>query len=328
MDVIGSVNLAFTGIASFAKAPICADLEGVRADVAVIGIPWDEGVSYRPGARFGPRAIREASTRFAFGERGAPAHGYFDIATERRYLTQVSLVDCGDVDVLYLDQPTTFARARQAVRRIIEQGGLPVVLGGDHSVSVPAVEALAPVGPLDIVHLDAHLDFNDDVFGVRLANGSPFKRISELTFTRKMIQVGMRGIRTREDAYRDAQRAGNTIIPMSRIRREGLRVVGEAFHALSHPCYLSIDIDAFDPPVAPGTGSPCPDGFQHWELIEIVGELAQRVPVVGLDIVEVNPMVDPTGLTASVAAVTVLETLAAIFAARSSTPRAGADASR
>ncbi|MHB8730794.1 MAG: agmatinase [bacterium] len=319
MDVIGHVNLAFTGIASFAKAPICTDIGRLQADVAVLGIPWDEGVSYRPGARFGPRAIREASTRFAFGERGAPAQGYFDIATESRRLSGVSLADCGDVDVLYLDQTTTFARARDAVRRIVERGGLPVVLGGDHSISVPAVQGMEAAGPLDIVQIDAHLDFNDDVFGVRLANGSPFKRISELAFTRKMIQVGIRGIRTREDAYRDAQRSGNTIIPMAQIRRRGLDVVREAFESLSGPCYLSLDIDAFDPPVAPGTGSPAPDGFQRWQVVEIVNELAARFPIVGFDVVEVNPMVDGTGLTASIAAETILEILAAIFVRREST---------
>jgi len=231
----------------------------------------------------------------------------------------VSLVDCGDVDVLYLDQPTTFARARDSVRRIMEHGGLPVVLGGDHSVSVPVVQGMESAGPLDIVQIDAHLDFNDDVFGVKLANGSPFKRISELAFTRKMIQIGMRGIRTREDAYRDAQRSGNTIIPMAQIRRRGLEIVREAFRFLSGPCYLSIDIDAFDPPVAPGTGSPSPDGFQHWEVIDIVNDLAKRVPIIGFDVVEVNPMVDGTGLTASVAAETILEILGAIFARRAST---------
>jgi agmatinase len=316
MESPGRVNLAFTGIASFAKAPVCADLSRLSADVAVLGIPWDEGVSYRPGARFGPRAIRDSSTRFAFGERGAPAQGYFDIATESYRLANVSLVDCGDVDVLYLDQPATFARARDGVRRIVEQGALPVVLGGDHSVSIPAVQGMEPAGPLDIVQIDAHLDFNDDVFGVKMANGSPFKRISELAFTRKMVQIGMRGIRTREDAYRDAQRSGNTIITMAQIRRRGLDPIREAFQSLTGPCYLSLDIDAFDPPLAPGTGSPSPDGFRHWEVIEIVEDLAKRVPIAGFDVVEVNPMVDGTGLTASVAAEVILEILGAIFATR------------
>ncbi|MBI4280239.1 MAG: arginase family protein [Armatimonadetes bacterium] len=311
-DPVGVVNLPFTGIASFAKFPICDNLDTLNADVAVMGIPWDEGVGSVPGTRFGPRAIREYSTRLGFVKE----RGYYDVSTEREYLKGVTFADCGDADVLYLDVITSFDRATAMVRRIVERGALPVVLGGDHSVSFPAVRGMEAHGPIDIVHVDAHLDFNDSVGGVTLANGSPFKRASELPFVRRIIQIGIRGIRTRPATYFAARDHGNIIITMARIRREGLDPVWRAFEALGERCYLSIDTDGLDPSVAPGTGSPDPDGLQRWQVAEIVRELTKRSRIVGFDFVEVNPMVDPSGLTALVAATTIVETLGQIFAGR------------
>lgn len=310
------VNLSFTGIASFAKFPIADGPAGVRADVAILGIPWDEGVSYRPGARFGPRAIREYSTRFGFHERGIPAAGWWDPNTRRRYLAGARVVDCGDVDVLFLDQTTTFNRATEAVAELVRAGAFPVVLGGDHSVTFPAVRALDQTGPLDVIHIDAHLDYNDDVFGVRLANGNPFKRVSELSFVNRIVQVGMRGIRTRQDAYEDSERRGNLIVTMDEVRRIGIGGVLERIGRLGRT-YVSLDIDAFDPSVAPGTGSPDPDGFAHWQVRDLLRGLAEQAEVVGFDLVEVNPLIDGTGLTASLAAQTILEFLGFVFARKS-----------
>jgi agmatinase len=307
------VNLGFTGIASFAKSPICTDLDQLNADVAVMGIPWDEAVTFRPGTRFGPRSVREFSTRYTFNERGIPQGGYYDIHTETRYLEGVTIVDCGDSDILFTNQTWTFQQATEMVRKIKSKGAMPVIIGGDHSITPCIVEAFSDEGPINIVQIDAHLDYDDEVFGVKYANGSPMKRLSEMPFVNKMFQFGMRSVRTWEDAYLDSKNRGNIIIPMAKIRKEGLEMVLQSLKGLGGKTYVTIDIDAFDPSIAPGTGSPEPDGFQHWQVAEILKEVAANTHVVGFDMVEVNPLVDHSGLTPAVAATTMVEFIGEIF---------------
>jgi len=311
MKPYGQVNLPFTGIASFCKFPIHADLETLSADVAIFGVPWDEGVGYRPGARFGPRSLREYSTRFAFHERGVKKRGYWDIQNGKRYLEKIRLVDCGDQDVLYLNVEKTFSAVTDSVGRILSAKALPVILGGDHSISFPVVRAFQKIKPLHIVHLDAHLDYNDSIEGVKLANGTPIKRISELSFVREIIQIGMRGIRTREDAYKDSSYRGNKIITMSDFRRKGVdQVLGEIPKG---NLYVTIDIDVLDPSIAPGTSSPEFDGMTYHEMTNLLRGMASRSSVVGFDLVEVNPFLDTTGLTQSAAVMIILEFLGAIL---------------
>ena len=311
MNPYGRVNLPFTGIASFCKFPIHTDLETLSADVAIFGIPWDEGVGYRPGARFGPRSIREYSTRFAFHERAVKEGGYWNIEDKRRYLDGVQLVDCGDQDVLYLNVEKTFSAITESIRRIISAKTFPVILGGDHSISFPVVRALNKFRPLHIIHLDAHLDYNDSIEGVLLANGSPIKRISELDFVGEIIQIGIRGIRAREDAYRDSKSRGNKIFTMSDFRKMG--VEGIVPQIPKGNLYVSIDIDVLDPSIAPGTSSPEFDGMTYGEMKALLAGIAGRGKVVGFDLAELNPYLDPNGLTQSAAVMIILEFLGTIF---------------
>ena len=310
------VNLPYVGIASFAKLPVVEDLATVEADVAILGVPWDAGVGYRPGARFGPRGIREYSTRFAFGERGLKPDGYWDIELGRRLLAGVRIVDCGDTDALYLDVDYTFDGISAAVRALAGRGALVVALGGDHSVTFPVVRGLDAAGPFDVIHLDAHLDYTDEVHGVRLANSSPIRRIGELPFVGHIAQLGIRGIRAREDAYRAALARGNTVVTMAQLRERGVAAVLDALPLRHGRCYVSVDIDALDPAIAPGTGSPEFDGFSHALMREMVRGIAARWPVVAFDLVEVSPPLDPGGLTQMLAAQLVLEFAGAICEAR------------
>lgn len=303
------LNLPFTGIASFAKIPVCSDIATLRSDVAILGAPWDGGVAYRPGARLGPRTIREYSTRFAQHERGLAQAGYYNLDVGARMLAHISFADCGDVDIVLLDHEETSRRIESAVRTIASRKALPVVLGGDHSISYPVVRGLQDVGQFDIVQIDAHLDFTDNIQGLRYTNASALRRIAELPFVGRIVQVGLRGIRTDESALRAASERGNLIVTMAEIRQHGLAVLSEAFSDLGERVYLTIDIDAMDPSIAPGTSSPTPDGFAHWQVLEIIRMLAARNKLVGFDVTEVNPLVDHTGLTASLAALFVLEIL-------------------
>jgi len=279
--------------------------------VAIFGVPWDEGVGYRPGARFGPRSLREYSTRFAFHERTTRKPGYWDIETKKRHLEKTRLVDCGDQDVLYLNVQKTFSAVTDSVGKILSAEAFPVILGGDHSITIPVVRAFRKTKPLHIIHLDAHLDYNDSIEGVKLANGSPIKRVSELDFIGKIIQIGMRGIRAREDAYNDSVSRGNKIITMSDFRKKG---VDEVLSKIPKGnLYVTIDIDVLDPSIAPGTSSPEFDGMTYHEIRDLLSGVASRGKVVGFDLVEVNPFLDAAGLTQSAAVMIILEFLGAIF---------------
>jgi len=291
---------------------MCGDLNKLSADVAIFGVPWDEGVGFRPGCRMGPRAIREYSTRYAFGERGVTASGYWDIETKQRYLQNVSIVECGDHDILYTNLEETFGALTDNIKRILDQKAFPVILGGDHSITFPSVRAFKEFGPLNVFHFDAHLDYNDEIFGVKYANGNPLKRVSELPFVNRIVQVGIRGIRVREDAYQDSESRGNLIITASQVRDKGIEEVVNRFPEGGN-VYVTVDIDVLDPSVAPGTGSPCPDGLLYRELKALLQGVAGCGKVIGMDLVEMNPYVDRSGLTASVATMTILEFLAAIF---------------
>jgi len=308
------VNLPFTGIASFCKFPIHTDLETLSADVAIFGIPWDEGVGYRPGARFGPRSLREYSTRFAFHERGVKKRGYWNIENRKRYLEKISLVDCGDQDVLYLDVERTFSAITDSLRKILSAKAFPVILGGDHSITFSVVRAFQRIKPLHLIHLDAHLDYNDSVEGVKLANGSPIKRISELSFVGEIVQIGMRGIRAREDAFKDSMSRGNKIITMFDFRRRG---IDEVLHQIPKGnLYVTIDIDVLDPSIAPGTSSPEFDGMTYHEVSDLLKGIASQGKVIGFDLTEVNPFLDTAGVTQSAAVMIILEFLGAIFEKR------------
>ncbi len=312
MEHYNHVNLPFTGIASFCKFPIHTNLHTLATDVAVFGIPWDEGVGYRPGARFGPRSIREYSTRFAFHERGIREGGYWDIEKKRRYLEKIRLVDCGDQDVLYLKVEETFSAITDSVERILSANALPVILGGDHSITFPVVRAFRKYRPLHLIHLDAHLDYNDSIEGVLLANGSPMKRVSELDFVGEIIQIGMRGIRAREDAYHDSVSRGNRIMTISDLRSGRVEDVLSQIPEEGN-LYVTIDIDVLDPSIAPGTSSPCFDGMTYREMKTLLTGIALRGTVVGFDLVEVNPFLDPIGLTQSAATTIILQLLGMIF---------------
>jgi agmatinase len=306
------VNLPFTGIASFCKFPIHTDLEDLSTDVAIFGIPWDEGIGYRPGPRFGPRSLREYSTRFAFHERAVREGGFWDIEKKKRCLEDVRFVDCGDQDILYLKVEETFSAITDSVNKLLSAGAFPVILGGDHSITFPVVRAFQRFRPLHILHLDSHLDYNDSVEGVLWANGSPIKRISELDFVGKIVQVGMRGIRAREDAYRDSIARGNSIFTIEEFRRAGAEAIVDQLPAEGN-LYVTVDIDVLDPSIAPGTSSPEFDGMTYREIKGLLTSAVSRRKVVGLDLVEVNPFLDPIGLTQSAAVMVILEFLGAIF---------------
>ncbi|WP_457323613.1 agmatinase [Roseateles sp. P5_E11] len=316
----GRLNLPFVGHCTFAKSPACVDWNHIDADVAILGAPNDMGTQWRPGARFGPRGIREASTLFSFGHAGA-----YDFEDDVLYLTkeQVRMVDVGDADIIHTDMAKSNANIELAVRKMLEQGAMPVVLGGDHSVHAPAIKAFAGRGPIHILHVDAHLDFVDERHGVRFGHGSPLRRASEMDHVVGMTQIGIRNVSSsnRSD-YDDARRAGSQILSVRDVRRLGSEgVLAKIPEGVSY--YITVDIDGFDPSVAPGTGTPSHGGFLYYEVLEIIQALSRRSNgnIVGMDLVEVAPAYDPAGTTSILAAQLLLNSIGFIFHDRKSHAR-------
>jgi agmatinase len=310
-----NANLPSVGLATFMKSPVCEDLSKIDADVAVLGIPYDGGTGFRSGSRFGPREIRSNSTRYSAWGAWKGGGGYWDINSKKKMLEGTRIVDCGDVDIAYYGIERNMGLITEAVTAILDRNALPVLLGGDHSVSFPIVRAFERFAPLDIVHVDAHLDFIDEVDGMKHASGSPLRRIRELRFVRHMTHLGIRCIRSREGDYEDATRLGSRIFTRDEIREDGTRGVLEKLPSMGN-IYVTVDIDGFDPSVAPGTGSPTVDGLLYHEVRALLQGVAKKGSVVGFDLVEVNPSVDVHGQTSLLATTLIAEFLGAIFEQR------------
>ena len=307
----GRLNLPFVGIATFGKYPYVESLEGVEADVAVLGAPFDFGTQWRSGARFGPRGIREASTLFAFGHAGA-----YDHEDDVTYLGGARIVDVGDADIIHTDTERSHANIEASVRTIRAAGALPVVLGGDHSVNIPCVNAFSDHGPIHILQIDAHLDFVDVRHGVRFGHGNPMRRAAEKAYVTGLSQFGIRNVSsTAKEGYADARARGADILSVRQIRQMGVAAAAARIPE-GADIYLTIDIDGFDPSIAPGTGTPSHGGFLYYEVLELIALVAKRQRIVGIDLVEVAPDYDPTGSTSILAAQLLLNTIGRILEAR------------
>ena len=295
----GRLNLPFVGICTFGKYPYVEDWDNITADVAIMGAPFDFGAQWRSGARMGPRAIREASTLFAFGHAGA-----YDHEDDVTYLdpAKVTIVDIGDADIVHTDTLKSHANIEFGVRKMLAAGALPVVLGGDHSVNIPCINAFDDQGPIHIVQIDAHLDFVDERHGVRFGHGNPMRRAAEKDYVTGLTQLGIRNVSsTARDGYVDARNMGSDILSVRQMRALGTQAVLDRIPA-GAKYYLTIDIDAFDPSIAPGTGTPSHGGFLYYDVLELIAGLAKRGDIVGVDLVEVAPDYDPTGSTSILAA--------------------------
>lgn len=303
-------NQPITGICSFAKYPICEDIDELEADIAVLGVPYDMGVGYLSGCRLGPRRIREVSTHYARG-----GVGFYDIDNDEQLLeAPIKIVDCGDVDILHGDLEYCFNSIEEYVRRIIQRGAIPAIMGGDHSITIPIGRALSEVGKkINVIQFDAHLDWTDSVGPQRLANGSPMRRLSEMDYIDKMCQIGLRGLgSSRREDFMDAKAYGSVLISAKEAHEIGVEGVlakipkGEDY-------YLSIDIDGYDISIAPGVGSPSPGGLYFNQVTDIITGICKMGNVVGFDLVETAPQYDPTNTTVRVAAMTMLHTMAMIM---------------
>ncbi|SEN42250.1 agmatinase [Gemmobacter aquatilis] len=309
----GRLNLPFVGISTFGKRSYQPDWDALEADVAILGAPFDFGTQFRAGARFGPRAVRDASTLFSFGHAGA-----YDHEDDCTYLgADVRIVDIGDADIVHTDTETSHANIEAGVRAILKAGALPVVIGGDHSINIPCIRAFDDQGPIHIVQIDAHLDFVDVRHGVRHGHGNPMRRAAEQSYVTGITALGIRNVSsTTKEGYDAARVMGDDILSVRQVRKLGPEGVLARIPAGAR-VYVTIDIDGFCPSIAPGTGTPSHGGFLYYEVLEILQGLARAHDIVGVDLVEVAPDYDHSQSTAILAAQVLLNFLGFIFHARS-----------
>ncbi|MDG2475159.1 MAG: agmatinase [Paracoccaceae bacterium] len=305
----GRLNLPFVGIPTFAKKPYVANWEKISADIAIIGAPFDAGTQYRSGARFGPRGVREGSTLFSFGHAGA-----YDHEDDAVYLDEsVRMVDLGDADIIHTQSEKSHKNIEYAVRCALNSGALPVVIGGDHSVNIPCINAFDNSESFFVLQIDAHLDFVDVRHGVKNGHGNPMRRAAEKDYVEGLLQVGIRNVSsTAKVGYEDAKKMGSDILSVRQARQIGMRQVAKRFPNKSN-VYVTIDIDAFCPSIAPGTGTPSHGGFLYYEVLELLQEVSKQHHVIGIDLVEVAPDYDPTGSTQILAAQILMNFLGFIF---------------
>jgi len=302
-------DLPFTGLVSFLRSPSHTDLDTLQADMAVLGVPSDEGSPWKPGSRFAPRKIRELSVQFAGRGTVDGQRGYYDIGEDRRFLDHERInrriVDCGDADVIYTNVKETFDNITRDVGKILKAGAMPVVIGGDHAITYPVVRAYTD--HINVVHFDAHLDYRPFVHGVQWANGNPIRQVAALSTVGQIIQVGIRSLRTRQGDLEDSRARGNDVVTVGNFRRRGPEDV-LAKLPKGAPVYVSIDVDALDLPLVPGCASSEVNGFTYDELRRTLFAITEEADVVGFDLVEVNPMLDvPSENTSLLAAQLIME---------------------
>ncbi|HVM12072.1 MAG TPA: agmatinase [Actinomycetota bacterium] len=311
---------SYAGGATFSKLPLVLDPQELRgADVAILGAPIDETTSHRPGARFGPRAIRLADV--AGGS--PPGWPHLDLGVDAASVLRI--VDHGDAEVRPADAEWSHAALRRAVRDVVSAGCVPVVLGGDHSIAHPNVSAMAEhfgAGTVGIIHFDAHADDAAEVYGVERSHGTPMRLLVEEGSVRgdRIVQVGLRGYWPDPEDFDWAREQGFVWYTMAGMEELGLsRVLDEVIERASawERVWLSIDVDVADPAYAPGTGTPEPGGLTARELLGAVRRLALEVGFDGMEVVEVCPPYDHADITALLAHRVVLEALSGLAVRRS-----------
>src|SRR4051795_5033580 len=284
------------------------------ADVVVVGAPWDGGTSHRPGTRFGPQSIRQTDY---LPHDGSRPH----LALRVDGLQDLRVVDAGDVEMPPGEQERSRQNLEEAVYAVASQDTIPLVLGGDHSITLPDATGVARhlgFGKVSMIHFDAHADTGDIEFGSLYGHGTPMRRLIESGALRgdRFLQLGLRGYWPDEPVLQGMAAHGLRSYEMTEIVARGLETcLTEAFEIATTDCegvFISVDIDVCDPGHAPGTGTPEPGGFSARELLDAVRRICYELPVLGVDVVEVAPPYDHADITALLGNRVVLEVISAI----------------
>lgn len=297
----GNAMPRFGGLASMMRLPMASSPAGLNA--AFIGVPLDIGTSHRPGTRFGPRQIRAESALIR----------PYNMATGAAPFDSLQVADLGDVPINTYSLAKSVEIITDFYRPVLAAGCIPLTLGGDHTIALPILRAIAERhGPVALVHVDAHADVNDEMFGERIAHGTPFRRAVEegLLQGNKVWQIGLRGSGYAADDFDWPRQQGFTVVPAHEVWWQSLApLMARVRESIGNaPCYLSFDIDGIDPAYAGGTGTPEIGGLTVPQALEIVRG-CRGLNLVGCDLVEVSPPYDPSGNTALLGANLLYEML-------------------
>jgi agmatinase len=294
------VHPRFSGIPTFMRLPYVPDAS--ELDIALVGVPFDGGTTYRAGARLGPRHIRVQSALIR------PYNPILQLNPFERF----RIADYGDLPTNPLSILDTFQRIEAGIEELLAHGVRPICVGGDHSISLPILRALSKrSGPLSVIHFDSHSDTWDEYFGSKYSHGTPFRRAIEegLIDPTHMLQVGLRGQVYGEEDFEFARSKGIEMITTEEMFERGLPWVVNRFQRFQGtPCYLTFDIDVVDPAFAPGTGTPQIGGPSSREIVAVVRGL-QGLRLMGADLVEVSPPYDSAETTSLLAANLLFEFL-------------------
>ncbi len=291
--------LRYAGVATLLRRPLVNDPSGI--DIALIGVPYDGATENRPGARHGPREIRNMSS-FTRSIHHVTRLNPYELC---------NVADLGDVNFLNpFDLQQCFADITAFYLKICAAGAVPLSVGGDHSISLPIFRAVAAERPVGMVHIDAHTDTSDHEFGYKFTHGTPFRRAMEegLLDPKRTIQIGIRGAQNSEESWQASEDAGIRVMFMEEFTSLGLEATLDEIRSVvdQEPTYVSFDIDCLDPAFAPGTGTPEIGGLTPIQAQALIRGLA-GLNLIGGDVVEVSPPFDPTGNTALVGATILYE---------------------
>jgi agmatinase len=299
------------GRPTFLDAPRCTDLDALDAHIAILGLPFSVpyNLDYSSRASAAPQAIREQSLRYVPGylERYD-----FDFGGELLAGRPVKIVDCGDVATVPGRWEENSRNATAAVKAILQRGAVPIVLGGEHSIPIPVMRAYEGRGPMAVVQIDAHIDWRDEVDGIREGLSSPMRRAAEMPWVKGMAQIGIRGFGSaRRQEFDDARKYGAVLIGAEELHRVG---VEEALRRIpaAERYYITFDADGLDPSIAPGVMSPAPGGVTYFEATNLLRGIAAKGGVVGFDFVEVLPSLDVGNLTSRLAVRLILNFIGAL----------------
>ncbi len=299
------------GRPSFLDMPRLERLDQLEADVAILAVPY--GVPYdMEGSRFAsapaPWTIREQSLWF----RRYLSHYDVDFGGDLFAGRDVRIVDCGEVTMQPGQYLENMRRTTEVVRAILRRGAIPIILGGDHAVPIPVLRAYEDFGPIFVVQIDAHLDWRDEVNGVREGLSSPMRRASEMSWVCGIAQIGLRGVGSgRQQEFDDARAYGSILITAREVHERGvMAALGRI--PVAERYYVTFDADGLDPAIAPGVNAPTPGGLTYYQAFDLLRGLAERGRIVGFDFVEVAPARDPVGITSLHAARLILNLIGAL----------------
>ena len=301
-----------SGICSFGGIPIHEDLDTLaelKPEMAVIGVPNDLGSCWRNGSKFGPKRIREASMTFT-----PVIDGCYDWEKDETFLgADCDLIGCGDVPMITGDLLANHKNTEEAVRKIVAAGAIPVVLGGDHAITIPVAQALDSYDNICAVQFDAHLDWAYAPGGQKYCHNSPMRRISEMKHFNKMCQIGIRGLgSSRRSDFQDAKEYGSVLVSAKEANRMTPKELADKIPD-SEYYYVTMDIDGLEPGIAAATGTPAPGGLSYDTINDVLYELSKKGKIIGFDLVEVAPAQDTSEVTERTAAMIIINLMGYIM---------------